>query len=58
LETRYDSYGLEFCAKKDVKEHNQKSYHVQQHFKLIFKLGFNEILTFIRIQTKTHPEIV
>jgi len=39
--------------KTEVYERTQKASHFQQHFKLILKSVFNEVFTFITLQTKT-----
>jgi len=42
---------MQGCSAK--KERTQKTSHFQQRFKLIFKSVFNEVFTFITLQTKT-----
>ena len=40
------------AKKRSVIKRTWKTSHFQQHFKLIFKSGFNEVFTFIALQTK------
>jgi len=49
---KYDTLIQGLVIEKEVWKHNQKTSHFQQHIKLIFKSVFNEVFTFIALQTK------
>jgi len=48
-------WGVEL--KKKCGERTQKTSHLQQHFNLSFKSVFNEVFTFIALQTKNMKKV-